>query len=713
MFKTKINYFALMNKFIINSLKSNSTLMATHVMWLSTFLIFIFLMLRSGGIYPVVFADEWAYSSYSRLHKMQDVGVPSYLYFILYKITNTCGDGFLECARVLNGTFISLSIPIIYRIARRFCSTWPALLVAVLSVIGPSNSYAIYFMPEAMYFFGFWLLTLIALKRNVNSLQIFAIQLGVALGFLSLIKIHALFLLPTLILYILLKAWRVDKNNFYKIGILSTLSIIISFSVTKLAIGFMFAGRDGLNVLGSLYKSQAQAVDSKNNFFELLTNIILNLSGHVMALVVMFGLPLAVILNGTLRNSTSKINTNININININKTIDKNLTYDLIVYTVLIFIPLLLITSYFTALVAGNGPYENISRLHMRYYNFAFPLFYLIAITQLKIDSNLVNRSLTTTLLVLLIACLSFWLLVPNFIPSMVDSPELRGFTHNIDFYKIFALMGMATTLAWVYDASKSAKFFVFILLPIVILFGSWKVTTEVRVRQLVDVYDEAGLYAKRNLRLSTSNLMVIAPNTAGLLRTLFHIDSLKTQSMELKTGSTIDITTLPSGVSWLLLIGDYDVPDAENRRFSLGKFSILPIIKNHNIDFKQSTWPGVVERTKGLSHSESWGTWSIGPEVYIELSTPLPKNFRLTLDANAFSSNASEEFKIKIGNENHSFKLKTETQSISFEFALATDERIIRIYIPKPKSPKSIGIGDDVREIGIGLRNMQINVVN
>jgi phosphoglycerol transferase len=690
--------------------KSNSDLVATHIMWLSTVLVFIFLMLRSGGIYPVVFADEWAYSSYSRLHKMQDVGVPSYLYFMLYKLTNTCGDGFLECARILNGTFIALSIPVIYALARRFCSTWPALLIAVLSVIGPSNSYAIYFMPEAMYFFGFWLLTLIALKRKISSLPIFAMQLGITLGLLSLIKIHALFLLPSLILYILLKVWQVNKNNFFKTGMLSTLITIFSFCVTKLLIGFIFAGQGGLNILGSLYNAQAQTVGSKNNLFELLTNMFLNLSGHVMALALMFGLPLAVILSSIFQNSSSKINSNTDI---INKHTDKNLTQDLIVYTALIFIPLLFITSYFTASVAGSGPYENIGRLHMRYYNFAFPLFYLIAITQLKIDTNLVSRSIINTLLVVITACLGVWFLVPSFIPSMVDSPELRGFTNNIEFYRIFAFLGVATTLAWVYDASKSSKFFVFILLPIVILFGSWKVTTEVRGRQIADVYDEAGLFAKRYLGFSTSNLLVIAPNPAGLLRTLFHIDSLKTQSMELKLGSTIDVATLPPSVSWLLLIGDYSVHGAENRRFSLGKFALFPIMKNYQIDFKQMTWPGVVARIKGLSHAESWGTWSIGPEVYIELSNPLPKKFRLTIDANAFISNSSEEFRIKIGTEERSFNLKTDPQSISFEFILATDERIIRIYIPKPISPKSIGVGDDVREIGIGLRNMQINVIN
>jgi phosphoglycerol transferase len=249
--------------------------------------------------------------------------------------------------------------------------------------------------------------------------------------------------------------------------------------------------------------------------------------------------------------------------------------------------------------------------------------------------------------------------------------------------------------------------------MPLVILFGSWKVTEEVRGRQVADIYDEAGQFAKRYLGSATSNLAVIAPNPAGYLRTLFHIDNLKTQVIQLETGSSIDTSTLPLGINWLLLIGEYNVLGAEDRRLSLGKFSLIPTTKNYQIDFKQGSWPGVISRVKGLSHSENWGTWSIGREVCLELSSALPKEFKLTLDAHAFNPSANEEFIIIIGLEKHSFYLKTEAQSLSFEFSLPTNEREIRILIPNPTSPKSIGSSADSREIGIGLRNILITAVN
>lgn len=689
-----------MKELNIISLHSNSIIKLDHLMWLSTIFVFIFLMFRGGGIYPVVFADEWAYSSYSRLHNMQDAGVPSYLYLALYKITNICGDGFLECARVFNGAFIALTMPIIYFTARQLCSGWSALMVAILATIGPSSTYSIYFMPEAMYFFGFWLLTWVALRQDLKSPLFFAFQLGLILGLMSLVKIHALFLLPSMIFYILFRVWEIDKNNWYKLGTVSALITVLSFSATKLVVGFLYAGKAGINVLGSLYSSHAQTVVLKNDFIELLINTAINLSGHVMALALMFGLPIAIILHSILQKNTEQ-------------NISKTGFFDLIVYTALILIPLLFITSYFAASVAGSGPYENIGRLHMRYYNFALPLFYLIAIAQLNVVRSF-GRSLTIiTLFVALITLIGFWYLIPKFLPSMVDSPELRGFTSNVKFYWIFAFASLMTTIGWFYFPRKSAIVFVYFFMPSVILFGSWKVTEEVRARQITDEYDEAGQFARRYLGSSTSNLAVIAPNPAGLLRTLFHIDNLKTKIVQLEIGSSINTSILPSDVNWILLIGDYNIPGFDERRFSLGKFAFVPLTKNYHIDFKKATWPGVISKTKGLSHAENWGTWSIGPEVTLELSSALPKKFRLTLDAQAFNPNLDNQFNIIIGSVKYGFYLKTEPESLNFEFSLPTNEREIRILIPKPTSPNSIGSNTDTREIGIGLRDITITSIN
>jgi phosphoglycerol transferase len=682
-------------------LKNSFVMTVPRVMFAGMMVVYIYLLLRSAGIYPVVFADEWAYSSYSRLHSLREAGVPSYVYLSIFRVTNLCGDGFLDCVRLLNGFFIVIAIPLIYSIARQFCAEWPSLVVSLLSVAGPINTYAIYFMPEAMYFAGFWFLTWVVLTRSIYSSKKFALLLGLLLGFLSLVKIHALFLLPSLVCYVIYREWRLGNRSWLKSGTVCALMTLLSFFATKLSVGYLFAGRAGMTILGSLYGSQSGAIVKDKNLFEIAYSALMNFNGHVIAVALMFGLPLALILSDSLSISCTKKNK------------DDLIKQDLVFYTIAVFLPLLIITAYFTASVAGSGPYENISRLHMRYYNFLFPLFYILVLTQFRAESIVTRSKVVSVILVIFVSLYGISRLLKNFSPSMVDSPELRGFTHHVDFFRLLAVLGVGATIAWIFNARKAAKFFIYAFLPILVLVGSWQVNSEVRKRQVPDEYDEAGQFVKRYLGSATSQLMVVAPNPAGLLRTLFHIDNLKTQTMQREVGSSVDVKALPPGINWLLLINDYDVLGADGSGISLGKYLLVPVKQTYQIDFTKASWQGVLSRVRGLSSPEDWGTWSIGSELQLEFAANLPKRFDLTLQAHAFSSNLNDKFRMVIGSEERSFYLKSTPQTISFKFSSSANERVIRILVPHPTSPLSIGLNDDSRPLGIGLSQLRITPSN
>jgi len=98
----------LMPRYAISSLKYQQM-----VLVLSMFIIFIALLFKNMGLYPSVFADEYVYSKLSRLVPLAAANVPDYIYFAIYRITNISGDGFLECARVLNSLFFVVSAPFI------------------------------------------------------------------------------------------------------------------------------------------------------------------------------------------------------------------------------------------------------------------------------------------------------------------------------------------------------------------------------------------------------------------------------------------------------------------------------------------------------------------------------------------------------------------------------------------------------------------------
>ncbi len=132
-------------------------------------LFLVYLVFRNMGLYPTVFADEYSYSMFSRLLPLSESSVPSYIYLKLYSVTNACGDGFLGCAKLINAFLFILAAPFIFLIARRVASETASVVVSLLAVFGPINSYTAYFMPESFYFLSFWVFSWYLLSLTADS----------------------------------------------------------------------------------------------------------------------------------------------------------------------------------------------------------------------------------------------------------------------------------------------------------------------------------------------------------------------------------------------------------------------------------------------------------------------------------------------------------------------------------------------------------------
>jgi len=151
--------------------------------------VFVVLLFRNSGINLVV-SDEYIYSKSARLLPFAYSDFPNYLYFFIYRVTNVCGGGFLDCARLLNSLFFVAAAPFIYLIARKVCTKNIASIVAWLALLGPVNSYTAYFMPESMYFFSFWLLTWFVIRLDDSSGKRVWCFAGMLLGLAALVKPH-------------------------------------------------------------------------------------------------------------------------------------------------------------------------------------------------------------------------------------------------------------------------------------------------------------------------------------------------------------------------------------------------------------------------------------------------------------------------------------------------------------------------------------------
>ena len=110
-----------------------------------------------------------------------------------------------------------------------------------------------------------------------------------------------------------------------------------------------------------------------------------------------------------------------------------------------------------------------------------------------------------------------------------------------------------------------------------------------------------------------------------------------------------------------------------------------------------------------GFSHREEWGRWTNGDTAVIKLKGLLPESFKLVLEAFAFGPNVGQPIKIRIGNSEKIIYLSNQKSTVSLEFAGMRDAESIVIHVPKPTSPRELGLSEDKRRLGIGIVSIKI----
>lgn len=657
------------------------------------------LVLRTQGLYPSVFADEYTYSKLARLVPFSEAIAPDYLYFAIYRLTSICGDGFLGCARILNIAFFVSAAPFIYLLGRKLAGEKTALLISVLSILGPLNIYTAYFMPEALYFFSFWVFTWFLLNIKQKHGIWHWILIGVFFGLLTLIKPHALFLMPALAIYFLIihrqQIGRGSNTKFFKYCVVFFASSI----ATKLVIGYIFAGISGVTLFGPTYTSHAStSIENSNRYFALARAAFINIHGHLLGLAVLFSVPISHLLLSSKNFFRRQLN--------------QSIASNTVLYASLVFFVLLAVTAVFTASVSTLGPYETDTRLHMRYYNFAFPLLFLIAVSQLSPESSatrLRSRIIVAFPLGLAILYVIKTRMAP-YTPSIIDSPELRGFILQLTVFYVLSGISILALALWVYKARVGAKAFVYLFLPLAIISSTFYTNNELRYRRFPNVFDNAGMFTKSVLsNEELSKVVVVSSNPAGLFRALFYLDNPKASRMRLPRGRQYDLSKLPADKEWLLVIGDHSLPEKQFFQLPNNGFSLVRVAGKYTIDFTKSSWLGVISSARGLSLAEPWGTWSSGDVVTLEFSLPLPEKFTVHLTAYASGPNVGKEFVARVGGKAIKFSLGPSTETKVLEFSDTNHSKIIQIEIPSPTSPKELGLSDDERSLGIAFTELRI----
>jgi phosphoglycerol transferase len=663
-------------------------------------MLFLIILIRNFGLYPIVFFDEWYYSYSSRLSSIANARDASFFYLTLYKLSNICGDAFLQCARLFNAILFIAAIPFIYMVATLATSRKNAAFIAAIAALLPINTYTAYFMPESLYFFFFWFITWTLFSLSMNKPYIYGGTVGFLLAVMTMVKPHAFFLIPPLCLFILCRAWDTSRPNWTACASKVIFILIIVALLLRLSIGYSLAGINGLSIFGNRYAGIAQSVFNLSDYISFIGKSALVLSNHITALVIMFFTP---ILSLFFLKSPGD-----------GQTLSIDNARSLKIYAASILITLIAVTSAFTIAVIGTGPYEVINRVHMRYYNFIFPLFLIIASSEITLnDFNFRSVTFVKVLSSLAAGAVGVYAIshtYSSFSPNFVDCPEIRGLTCNKYIFYFLGSLGIASAVLFNLNRSLGAKLFLYLVMPLSIFTSSLFITVELNHHRAADVYDKSGMFAHQTLAPNElSKLQVVGPEPSGLYKTLFHIDNPQALILELSP-EHFDRSKIDKKAEWLLVVGNYPISSLPGLKINLDGYSLVRLTGSNSADFRKgANWPSVLTETTGLSSPESWGTWSDAKEVHLSLPFILPERFKLHLTAQAFKPNVGQPFHLRLGAQERVFTLTDTPQVITLQFDHVEDSETIVITVPRPISPKELGLGSDTRKLGIGLIMLQI----
>lgn len=653
-----------------------------------------YLLLRNTGLFLSV-PDEWVYSKTARLLTPDLAGVPSYLYFLIYRGTNVCGAGYLECARALNVFFMVGAIPFIYLLCRRVAGGRLALFIALMAVLGPINTYTAYFMPEALYLLMFWVLAWFSLRAAQVSPLLQGAVMGAIVGLMALVKVHAVFLVPVIVAFLPLRYFCAGSGIAWRRSLLAVVAFLATASLVRFGLGYLFAGTGGLSLFGQIYGSVAPSTTDADRYTRLLLPGLISLKGHALALAALYAVPLAIVFYFPSRRDEEA---------------DAPASREIRLFTFLVFACLLAMTTLFSANAAGSNAMESIARLHMRYYNFALPLLLIVAAGHASSPSGKsVARAVPAAVVFGVLAILAITTLLSGFTPGIVDSPELRGLTMNPRFFSIVATLGLLSVAAWVMNTRVGARLFVFGVLPLAVLVSAYQANRELRQQMRPDVYAMAGVAARQHLGEQSEPIIVFGADHSSLYRTMFYLDNPNATSVVVPAGSPIPDGALPSQARWALVVGDQSLPKGTRKEIAF-RGSVLAKVGDQEvqeIDFTKGSWPGLIARTEGLSGPEAWGTWSDGDHVSLEFSKPLPAQFTLVVKAHTIG-NSNEPSTIVVGADRREIRLPA-PRELALTFQTDGTVRRIDIDIPWAKSMKELGVSNDTRRLGIGFESMRL----
>lgn len=516
-----------------------------------------------SGLYrvlPQVMQDEYVYSSQARNLPFEEHRFSNYLFSWAMGATKVCGEEFYSCVKAINNVFFLVAVVFTLLIALRYLSFGWAVFVSSITALSPLAIQVSFFMPETMYFMAMTITIWGTLKAMDSGKLVAWLFPGVLLGLAALVKPHAIFLLPAIVLFVSIVEYR---RTVKLVSSLASAAIAATgFVSTKLGIGFVFAGEAGLEFFGgygspverlrevvtetSSSPSPGSAVEeSGSGILTLLSVASTHLIAHAAILALMAGIPLILALRVSWRILRTR------------EAVSEASSFMLLI--TLLAGSMLALVPTFEGYVTANGD-DHTLRLILRYYEFLIPSFLIAALLLNRfVESSLPSRLLQASTVSVLSVGIA--LTYPNrFDAKFADSSFLPGLNAYPYWFAIAAAVVSVASFYWAFQPESGVELLTKAAIPAVLILAmvlSQVVLTRAGTGSAY--FDVAGRESKAKLiDVEGEKIGVVGQVRPEVFTAKFWIDKSGIRDFAAREGEPIDLQLL-SGIEYVLVLGEVD----------------------------------------------------------------------------------------------------------------------------------------------------------
>ena len=693
---------------IVNPIRTSKSAQLLAYGALALFVAYV-LLTRVTGNLPDVMGDELVYANATLHQPWSSAAIPDYLYYWVYSSTGVCGIGFYGCSQVLNTIFSLGAGLLVLVIARRFVSLWASIFIALVFVLGPLSASNSYFMPESMYYF-FLALLLWHLTKQVEQRALgFWIQGGVYLALLSLVKPHALLLIPGIGTYLIFTQWGDRAGRWVKL-IKEGGSFLLSTAVVKFGLGLIFAGPAGLTLFGSSYSGTlnntlnggtpapvaAPAPGVLDRSFGASLGFIFSQIGvQTLAVVFLGALPIAAAIRYLVRNKS---------------VLEKNKPLAdfsfLILNTLVWMIVLIAIFSNMTRL-AGE---DTANRIMLRYFEFLIPLLLitLVATAEKGLNVKPVVRWLSAGVTGVLTIVASVYLTQPDtttgaqrYHIQFVDSPMLKVLldTSSPDgtgkqIYWMAIVVAVTTVIAllmWASNPKWGAVTWVALFTPVLlVLTNSAMISNYAWRSNYTMASDTAGEFVRDSIpSAELKNLVIVAPSNTNKseLVAKFHINNADVQTATVPEGAPYKLDDSNTSIKWVLALGNVEL---QNAGWTVAQANGVQLLRRDLSDvelFNNRTHVGVLLNGQtGLVIPSAQGLCSNIGAVTFTLNKPVNSGDVLRFGLSANSAGSGQTYTVQVGDQAQSIRLYNPQRPLDATLVAGNTSPVNQVTLTMPQ---------------------------